>query len=122
MARYINYTLIHGQCRYNFIHSPLHVVFHEYVTISSAESTQLLLSLYSDYATKVHDIILTPPADNAYNQLKEQFIKCTVISKQHCLQQQVSTKELRDRKPSQLLWWMQQLLGDKAATFDKSFL
>jgi len=45
-----------------------------------------------------------------------------VALKQQQLQQLFNTEELGDRKPFQLLWQMQQLLGDKANDMDGVFI
>ena len=75
-------------------------------------------SLSPEYATEVRDLIqpLTPSTDLKQNSSN------TVASEQHRLQQLFSTQELGDRTPSQLLRRLQQLLGDKATTFDKTLL
>ena len=46
----------------------------------------------------------------------------TSVSEQKRLQQLLTTEELGDRKPSQVLRRIQQLLGDKATTMDATFL
>lgn len=57
-----------------------------------------------------------------YDRLKEQLITWTATLEQRRLQQLFNTEELWDRKPSQLLQHMQQLLGEKANTIDAKFL
>ena len=54
--------------------------------------------------------------------MKEALIQRTTLSEQRRLQQLFSTEELGDRKPTQLLRRIQQLLGDKVTTTDSSFL
>ena len=72
----------------------------------------VIASLASEFAAKIRDLILTPPAETPYDVLKETLIKRTVASDQRHLQQQFSAKELGYRKPTQLLHRLQQLAGD----------
>lgn len=69
-------------------------------------------------AAEVRDILLAPPSTNAYATLKDALVSRLMSSEQHRIQQVLSTEDLGDRKPSQLLRHLQYLLGDKATTID----
>ena len=92
------------------------------ITSQLTKFEHVIASLSPQYATEVRDLILKPPATNLYDKLREELVKRTTASEQRRLQLLFNAEELGDRTPSQLLRRMQQLLGDKAATADKSFL
>ena len=77
-----------------------------------------LRNKFSEFATEVRDLLLRPPEDTPYDTLKTELVKRTAASEQRKLQQLISWEELGDRKPTQLLRRMQQLLGDKVGTAD----
>ena len=82
----------------------------------------VIASLTPEVATEICDLILKPPETDPYTVLKGQLIKRTAASEQRRLQQLFNAEELGDRKPTQLLRRMQQLLGDRAGVADGSFL
>ena len=83
------------------------------ITSQKTKYEYIVASLSPEFATEV-----TTP----YDKLKTALIGRTATSEQRRLQQLLNSEELGDRKLSQLLRQMQQLLGDKATTIDQSFL
>ena len=83
----------------------------------------MVASLAPEFSIEVCDLILAPPEWDTYSTLKDQLIKRTAASEQRRLQQLLNAEELGDRRPTQLLRRMQQLLGDAAhPNLDNSFL
>ena len=92
------------------------------ITSQKTRFEYLVSSLSPEIATEVRDLLVRPPADNPYDTLKAELVKRTAASEQRKLQQLISGEELGDRKPTQLLRRMQQLLGDQAAEANQTFL
>ena len=59
--------------------------------------------LTPQFAAEVRDLLLKPPTEQPYDQLKEQLTKRTTASEQRKLQLLFTSEELGDRKPTLLL-------------------
>ena len=75
-----------------------------------------------EFATEVRDLLLNPLAGEPYKTLKAQLTKRTSASQECHLQELLSTEELGDRTPSQMLRRIQQLLDDIAPRVDATLL
>lgn len=92
------------------------------VTSQTQKFHHVIATLPPDIAAEIRDLVLTPPAVTPYDTLKAELIHRTTSSEQRRLQQLLTSEELGDRKPTQLLRRLQQLLGEKAPTFDVALL
>lgn len=82
------------------------------ITSQQTKYAYIISSLQPEVAQEIRDLLLKPPAQNPYDTLKAELIRRTSESEQKRLRQLLTTEELGDRKPSQLLRRMYQLLGD----------
>lgn len=79
-------------------------------------------ALPPDIADELDDVLAaTPPAD-AYDQLKAAILLRKSESTTSRLQRLLTTEELGDQRPSQLLHRMRQLLGEQASDVNNSIL
>lgn len=81
------------------------------ITTQQTKFAYVVSSLQSEVAQEVRDILLQPPAQDPFNKIKSELIRRTSASEQKRLHQLLISEELGDRKPSQLLRRMRQLLG-----------
>lgn len=80
------------------------------ITTEETRYAYVVAALQPSIAQEVRDILMSPPATHPYSTLKEELVKRTSESERKRLHQLLITEELGDRKPSQLLRKMQQLL------------
>ena len=92
------------------------------MTQQRTKYNHIVMSMAPEYAMEIRDLILQPPDETPYDILKRQLIQHTATLEQCWFQQLFSAEELGDRKPTQLLRHMQQLLGDKVGAMDNSVL
>mgnify|MGYP006956422324 CR=1 FL=1 len=90
------------------------------ITQEPTKYAHVISVLQPEIAQEIRDILLNPPATTPYTILKEQLILRTTASEQRRVQMLLTEEELGDRKPSQLLRRMEQLVGEQ--TIDKGIL
>ena len=83
------------------------------ITSQPTKFAYIVSSLQPEIAQEIRDIFLQPPVDRPYDTLKSELIKRTSASEQRRLHQLLISEELGDRKPTQLLRKMRQLLGEQ---------
>ena len=83
------------------------------ITAQDTKFAYVVSTLGQDIAQEIRDLIIAPPTDQQYDKLKTELIKRTALSDKARLNQLLMTETLGDRKPSQLLRKMRQLLGDR---------
>ena len=84
------------------------------ITAERTKYHHIIAALTPEIAQEVRDLLLNPPQDTPYKTLREELIKRTTATEQKRLQQLLTDEVLGDRKPTQLLRHMRQLLGDRA--------
>lgn len=72
-------------------------------------------------AEEVYDILASPSPTTPYDQLKNALLQRTTASDRSRIQQLLSAEELGDRRPTQLLRRMRQLLGSQSTATDDTF-
>ncbi|XP_071948726.1 uncharacterized protein, partial [Antedon mediterranea] len=90
------------------------------ITTEATKFAYIVASLQPSIVQEVRELLLAPPAEGPYSKLKEELIKRTSDSEKKRLHQLLTTEELGDRKPTQLLRKMYQLLGSR--TLEDSIL
>ena len=92
------------------------------ITSQKTKYEYIVASLSPEFATQVRDLILRIPDTTPYDTLKRQLITRTALPEQRRLQRLLSSTELGDQRPTQLLRRMQQLLGGGTVDADAKLL
>lgn len=82
-----------------------------HITSETSRFRHLLCNLSPEVAQEVADVIAAPSSDVPYQQLKQRILERTTASESARLQHLLTSEDLGDRRPSQLLNSMRQLLG-----------
>nr|VZI12855.1 unnamed protein product [Spirometra erinaceieuropaei] len=90
------------------------------VTRQETMFNHLQRCLPDEYAEELCDLLIHRPLEQPYDKLKEALVKRVAMTEERRLRQLLTGEELGDRKPSQLLRRMQQLVGERK--FDTSIL
>ncbi|XP_064468689.1 uncharacterized protein LOC135382952 [Ornithodoros turicata] len=92
------------------------------ITSQLAKFRHVVSVLPQEVAAQLIDVLTAPPAANPYDALKAALLERTTASERKRFQELLSAEDLGDRRPTELLRHMQNLLGERAVTFDASFL
>ncbi|XP_064480015.1 uncharacterized protein LOC135393534 [Ornithodoros turicata] len=92
------------------------------ITSQRTKFYHVMSALTPSAAYEVYDILANPFPTTPFDQLKQALLQRTTSSSRPPLQQLLSQEELGDRRPSQLLRRMRQLLGDISASLDDTIL
>ncbi|CAN7939286.1 unnamed protein product, partial [Ixodes hexagonus] len=110
--------------------SQVEAQFHlRHITTQTSRYYHVVSALPPELADELDDILALPPPDDAYDHLKRTILArktesetSRTLKNQVRLQQLLNTEELGDRRPSQLLHRMRQLLGEQASDFNNPIL
>ena len=89
------------------------------ITQDTTKYDYLVGSLNTETAAELRDILLNPPEEDKYAALRAALLKRNLLSDQKRLQELLSQEDLGDRRPSQVLRRMQQLVGDNKSIDDQ---
>ena len=81
------------------------------IPVESTKFAYVVASLQPEVALEVRDILIAPPQTEPYKKQKAAEVKRTSDSEHKRLNKLLTSEELGDRLPSQLLRRIQQLLG-----------
>lgn len=90
------------------------------ITTQLARFRYVVAHLPPEAAAEVRDLIISPHPETPYDTLKKELVRRTTTSERARLQQLFLTEELGDRRPTQLLRRMRQLVGN--STSNETFL
>lgn len=92
------------------------------ITSQMARYYHVVASLPPEVADQLDDVLALPPREDAYDHLKTVLLARTRTSESSRIQQLLTAEELGDRRPTQLLHRMKQLLGPQASEAQGSIL
>ncbi|XP_011687103.1 PREDICTED: uncharacterized protein LOC105449544 [Wasmannia auropunctata] len=81
------------------------------ITVDATKFGYALTAIGPRYTVEVRDVIMNPPAENAYETLKAELIKRLSLSQEHKTRRLLEHEEIGDRKPSQFLRHLRSLAG-----------
>lgn len=90
------------------------------ISCDKTKFNHIISNLPGEIITSIRDIIISPPDLNKYETLKSALVLRTSTSEEHRLQQLLTHDELGDRKPSEYLRYMKQLVTDNKAVIESS--
>lgn len=92
------------------------------ITTDGTKYAYLVSSLTPEVAAEVREVLMNPPAEEAYKKLKEELISRTTKSTQARIKQLLTSEELDGRKPTQLLRRMRHLIGTNTGLVSDALL